>query len=74
MILAGLGVAAVGFAGRYIMRQMPTLSKNLHEAMKLSAEGMVSSKYYKGGFDQKMNRREAALILGNFDPAVVFRF
>ncbi|CAF4345712.1 unnamed protein product, partial [Rotaria magnacalcarata] len=27
------------------------------------AEGL-SSKYYKGGFDPKMNRREAALILG----------
>lgn len=74
MILAGLGVAAVGFAGRYLMRQMPTLSKNLNEAMKFSAEGMVSSKYYKGGFDQKMNRREAALILGNFYPAVVIGF
>ena len=24
----------------------------------------VSSKYYKGGFEQKMTKREAALILG----------
>lgn len=31
---------------------------------KFDAETMTSSKYYKGGFDPKMNRREAALILG----------
>lgn len=31
---------------------------------KFDAESMATSKYYKGGFDQKMNKREAALILG----------
>lgn len=31
---------------------------------KFDAESMTTSKYYKGGFDPKMNRREAALILG----------
>lgn len=31
---------------------------------KFDAESMANSKYYKGGFDPKMNRREAALILG----------
>ncbi|XP_017776834.1 PREDICTED: mitochondrial import inner membrane translocase subunit TIM14 [Nicrophorus vespilloides] len=68
VILTGLGLAAVGFAGRYAMRQMPNVTKAMNEAIqnlpKFDAESMASSKYYKGGFDAKMNRREAALILG----------
>lgn len=47
---------------------MPNVTKTVNEAFqnlpKFDAESMTSSKYYKGGFDQKMNRREAALILG----------
>lgn len=31
---------------------------------KFDAESMANAKYYKGGFDPKMNRREASLILG----------
>lgn len=65
-ILAGIGIAAIGFAGRYIMRRSPQWSKNLSEAMKSlpNSESFANSKYYKGGFDPKMNKREAALILG----------
>lgn len=66
--MAGLGIAAVGFAGRYVMRTMPQMSKTMAEAMqslpKFDAESLATSKYYKGGFDQKMNKREASLILG----------
>lgn len=47
---------------------MPNVTRTVNEAMKnipkFDAETMSSSKYYKGGFDPKMNRREAALILG----------
>ncbi|KAJ8940025.1 hypothetical protein NQ314_010856 [Rhamnusium bicolor] len=68
VILAGLGLAAAGFAGRYILRQIPNASKTFNEAMKnlpkFDTDSVANSKYYKGGFDQKMNRREAALILG----------
>ncbi|KAJ8979544.1 hypothetical protein NQ317_017692 [Molorchus minor] len=68
IILVGLGVAAAGFAGRYLLRQMPNAAKTFNEAMKnlpkFDAESVANSKYYKGGFDPKMNRREAALILG----------
>ncbi len=28
------------------------------------SQSWANSKYYKGGFDPKMNKREAALILG----------
>lgn len=61
-------MAAVGYAGRYLLRQLPNATKTFNEAMKnlpkFDAESVATSKYYKGGFDPKMNRREAALILG----------
>ncbi|XP_022232182.1 mitochondrial import inner membrane translocase subunit TIM14 [Drosophila obscura] len=68
IILAGLGVAAVGFAGKHMLRRMPQMTTAFNEALKnlpkFDAESMAASKYYKGGFDPKMNKREAALILG----------
>lgn len=68
VILAGLGVAAVGFAGKHLMRRMPAMSVKINEAIKnlpkFDAESLANSKYYKGGFDPKMNKREASLILG----------
>lgn len=65
-ILAGLGLAAIGFTGRYILRRAPQMSQKLSEAMKAfpTAESLATSKYYRGGFLTKMNKREAALILG----------
>ncbi|CAG9771328.1 unnamed protein product [Ceutorhynchus assimilis] len=67
VILAGLGLAVVGFGARYALRQLPNATKTFNEAMKnlpKFEESAANAKYYKGGFDQKMNRREAALILG----------
>ncbi|XP_066262062.1 mitochondrial import inner membrane translocase subunit TIM14-like [Euwallacea similis] len=67
IILTGLGLAAMGFGARYVLRQLPNATKTFTEAMKnlpKFEESAANSKYYKGGFDQKMNRREAALILG----------
>ncbi|CRL05696.1 CLUMA_CG018728, isoform A [Clunio marinus] len=68
IILAGLTAAAIGFGGRYLMRQMPNASSKMAEAMrnlpKFDSESLASSKYYRGGFDPKMNKREASLILG----------
>lgn len=50
------------------MRQMPNMSVKMAEAMKslpkFDAESLASSKYYKGGFEPKMSKREASLILG----------
>jgi DnaJ family protein C protein 19 len=50
------------------MRQIPNASAKMAEAMKnlpkFDAESLASSKYYRGGFDPKMSKREAALILG----------
>lgn len=62
MILAGLGLAAIGFGGRYALRY----AKNARQMMEKmeSIQSGAFSKYYRGGFEQKMSKREACLILG----------
>lgn len=42
------------------------MAEKFAEAMKSipSTESLATSKYYRGGFDPKMSKREAALILG----------
>ncbi|KAI1241846.1 hypothetical protein IHE44_0005348 [Lamprotornis superbus] len=63
MIALGLGVATVAFAGRYAFRIWKPLEQAITEAAKRISTSSLSS-YYKGGFEQKMSRREASLILG----------
>ncbi|XP_033199633.1 mitochondrial import inner membrane translocase subunit TIM14 [Bombus vancouverensis nearcticus] len=67
LIAAGIGLAVVGFTGRYILKRMPQLSQKMAEAYKnvpkLNSQTLANSKYYKGGFESKMTRREASLIL-----------
>uniref|UniRef100_A0A6G1RAK1 DnaJ heat shock protein family (Hsp40) member C15 n=1 Tax=Hypotaenidia okinawae TaxID=2861861 RepID=A0A6G1RAK1_9GRUI len=67
MIAVGLGVATVAFAGRYAFHLWKPLEQAITETAKristsVSLESLSS--YYKGGFEQKMSRREASLILG----------
>ncbi|XP_055465746.1 dnaJ homolog subfamily C member 15 [Psammomys obesus] len=63
LIAVGLGVAAVAFAGRYAFQIWKPLEQVLTAtARKISSPSFSS--YYKGGFEQKMSRREASLILG----------
>jgi len=67
MVAAGVGLAVLGFTGRYMFRRMPNMAQKMSEAMKTLPnldEALSTSKYYKGGFEQKMSKREAALILG----------
>ncbi|NXF20149.1 DJC15 protein, partial [Rhodinocichla rosea] len=63
MIALGLGVATVAFAGRYAFHVWKPLEQAITEAAKRISTSTLSS-YYKGGFEQKMSRREASLILG----------
>ncbi|CAD5220610.1 unnamed protein product [Bursaphelenchus okinawaensis] len=58
-ILASLGIAAVGFTGRYLLK-----NKHLIEKAAAAIPTEALSKYHQGGFDPKMSRREASLILG----------
>lgn len=48
------------------MRRAPQMSEKFAEAMKSfpTSESLATSKYYRGGFEAKMSKREAALILG----------
>jgi DnaJ homolog subfamily C member 19 len=50
------------------MRQMPNAGAKMAEAIKsmpkFDAESLANSKYYRGGFEPKMSKREASLILG----------
>uniref|UniRef100_A0A8D0GKN8 DnaJ heat shock protein family (Hsp40) member C15 n=1 Tax=Sphenodon punctatus TaxID=8508 RepID=A0A8D0GKN8_SPHPU len=63
MMAVGLGVAAVAFAGRYAFHLWKPLEQVITEtARKVSTPSLLS--YYKGGFEQKMSRQEAGLILG----------
>ncbi|XP_037542154.1 dnaJ homolog subfamily C member 15 [Nematolebias whitei] len=63
LIAVGLGVAAAGFAGRYAFHLWKPLGQVFSETVKKMPSSAFSS-YYKGGFEQKMSRREASLILG----------
>ncbi|XP_016045259.1 dnaJ homolog subfamily C member 15 [Erinaceus europaeus] len=63
LIAVGLGVATLAFAGRYAFQIWKPLEQVITEtAKKISTPSLLS--YYKGGFEQKMSRREASLILG----------
>eukprot|EP00064_Thunnus_orientalis_P018765 superscaffoldBa00004432_g18871 len=63
LIAVGLGVAAAGFAGRYAFQLWKPLGQVFSETVKKMPSSAFSS-YYKGGFEQKMSKREASLILG----------
>ncbi|KAJ0005831.1 hypothetical protein NQD34_015725 [Periophthalmus magnuspinnatus] len=63
LIAVGLGVAAAGFAGRYAFQLWKPLGQVFSESVK-KMPSLAFSAYYKGGFEQKMTKREASLILG----------
>ncbi|KAM8883891.1 mitochondrial import inner membrane translocase subunit TIM14 [Synchiropus splendidus] len=65
MAAAGLVLAAVGFAGRLAVqavKQMDPQVKQVLQSFPKTAFG--GSSYYRGGFEPKMTKREAALVLG----------
>ncbi|OAD59325.1 Mitochondrial import inner membrane translocase subunit TIM14, partial [Eufriesea mexicana] len=67
LIALGLGLAVMGFSGRYMIKKMPHLTQKMAEAYKnapkLNSQMLAKNRYYKGGFEPKMTRREASLIL-----------
>ncbi|KAK2850059.1 hypothetical protein Q7C36_008842 [Tachysurus vachellii] len=63
LIAVGLGVAAAGFAGRYAFHLWKPLGQVITDSAK-KFPSTAFSPYYKGGFEPKMNKREASLILG----------
>lgn len=61
LILVGAGVAGAAIILRAALGSMKHLQKHVS---KLPTSSAVFNSYYKGGFDPKMSRREASLILG----------
>ena len=65
LIFAGLGMAALSMSGRIVARSAPrTISniENLIRSMPLQnwSKAWANSKYYKGGFQLKMSKREVS--------------
>ena len=60
LMLAGLGIAAAAFGTRFLMQSFKQIQKHASNLPK----SPLFTAYYKGGFDPKMTRREAGLILG----------
>ncbi|XP_029563068.1 mitochondrial import inner membrane translocase subunit TIM14 isoform X2 [Salmo trutta] len=64
MVAVGLTLAAAGFAGRYAMQAMKHMEPQMKQAMQSFPKSAFGGGYYRGGFDPKMNKREASLVLG----------
>jgi DnaJ family protein C protein 19 len=58
VVAYGVGIAAAAFLGR---AGLVALRKSRGAS---GAVGAMGKAYYKGGFEPKMTRKEAALILG----------
>eukprot|EP00128_Syssomonas_multiformis_P016009 Colp12_sorted_trinity150504_noHs@16732 len=65
-VLAGLGLAAVGYGGKLLLTVGKELTKNgpILKLPKFNIPTPSISSYYKGGFDETMTKREAGRILG----------
>ncbi|XP_028650445.2 mitochondrial import inner membrane translocase subunit TIM14 [Erpetoichthys calabaricus] len=63
MIAVGLTIAAAGFAGRYALQAAKYMEPQMKQALQSFPKSAFSG-YYTGGFEPKMTKREAALILG----------
>ncbi|XP_037626615.1 mitochondrial import inner membrane translocase subunit TIM14 [Sebastes umbrosus] len=64
MVAVGLALAAAGFAGRYAMQAMRQLEPQMKQALQSFPKTAFGGGYYRGGFDPKMSKREASLVLG----------
>ena len=67
LILVGLGMAALGVGGRIVMRTAPKAISNMENVIKsmpsqLDSKAWANSKFYKGGFEPKMTKREVKQI------------
>ena len=63
LILVGLGMAALGVGGRIALRTAPKAISNMENIIKampsqIDSKAWSNSKYYKGGFEDKMTKRE----------------
>ncbi|XP_059775968.1 mitochondrial import inner membrane translocase subunit TIM14-like [Balaenoptera ricei] len=64
VVAVGLTIAAAGFAGRYALQAMKNMEPQVKQVFQSLPKSAFSGGYYRGGFEPKMTKREAALILG----------
>ncbi|KAI3382654.1 hypothetical protein SNEBB_005397 [Seison nebaliae] len=66
VIISGIGLAAVGIAGSLLTKNSKLITNIFSKVQlpEISKEALANAKYYRGGFETKMSRREASLILG----------
>ncbi|MED6278714.1 DnaJ of subfamily C member 19 [Characodon lateralis] len=64
MVAVGLALAAAGLAGRYAMQAMKHMEPQVKLALQNLPKTAFGGGFYRGGFEPKMTKREAALILG----------
>uniref|UniRef100_A0A8C6CHG7 Mitochondrial import inner membrane translocase subunit TIM14 n=1 Tax=Moschus moschiferus TaxID=68415 RepID=A0A8C6CHG7_MOSMO len=64
VVAVGLTIAAAGFAGRYALQAMKHMEPQVKQVFQSLPKSAFSGGYYRGGFELKMTKREAALILG----------
>ena len=67
LILAGFGMAALGMSGRIAAQSAPRAISNIENLIKSMplqnwSKAWANSKYYKGGFQLKMTRREVSSV------------
>uniref|UniRef100_A0A2K6S2N6 Mitochondrial import inner membrane translocase subunit TIM14 n=1 Tax=Saimiri boliviensis boliviensis TaxID=39432 RepID=A0A2K6S2N6_SAIBB len=60
---------AAGFAGRYVLQAMKHMEPQVKQVFQSLPKSTFSGGYYRGGFEPKMTKREAALILGKISDA-----
>ncbi|XP_037593893.1 mitochondrial import inner membrane translocase subunit TIM14-like [Cebus imitator] len=64
VVAVGLTVPAAGFAGRYVLQSMKHIKPPVKQVFQSLPKSAFSDGYDRGGFESKMTKREAALILG----------
>lgn len=63
VIAAAAALGGLAFAGRMAVRYWPAVSARLGRSAAASTSSASASKFYQGGFEEKMSLAEAALIL-----------
>ncbi|TKC45279.1 hypothetical protein EI555_004853 [Monodon monoceros] len=64
VVAAGLTIAAAEFAGCYALQAVKHMEPQVKQVFQSLPKSAFSGVYYRGGFEPKMTKREAALILG----------
>lgn len=63
-VAIGVGVAAVALTGKYALDAWDVYKKRREDGKPIFGNVSFGSNFYKGGFKEDMDRKEAALILG----------